>query len=87
MLTLQDAAQQASIQFAGKEAQAGALQEQAAAAATKAEVAFDRVRELELALATAQATLASQREITSELRAHLATRDHKTPGKPGARAE
>ena len=73
IVTLQDSAQRASVQFAGKEAQAVAQQEQAAAAVAKAKVSSAMVRELELALATAQATLASQQEIVTELRAHLAS--------------
>lgn len=80
LAALQDAAQQAKVlasQLASKETQAQALQEQLAAAAEKAEVASCQVRELELALATARATLASQQEVVTELCARLATRERK----------
>ncbi len=40
------------------------------------------LRELELALATAQATLALQHEVASELRAHLASRAQESGGQP-----
>ena len=80
--SLHEAARQASAQIAGKEAQAVAMQEQAAAAAAKAEASAGRVRELELSLATAQATLASQQEVSSALRAHLASRERQTEDKP-----
>ncbi|MES2323880.1 MAG: DNA-binding protein [Pseudomonadota bacterium] len=83
--TLQDAAQQALIRLAAKDAQTEALHDQAAAAASKAEAAFGLVRELELALATAHATLASQHEVASELRAHLASRVQKADEAPEPR--
>ena len=83
--TLQDAAQKALIQLAAKDALTGALHEQAAAAVSKAEAALGRVRELELALATAHATLASQHEVASELRAHLASRAQKSDDAPESR--
>lgn len=84
--TLQEAARHASALIAGKEAQAVAMQEQAATAEAKAEVSAARVRELELALATAQATLGAQQEISSALRAHLANRERKTEDNPTDRA-
>jgi chromosome segregation ATPase len=76
---LQEVARQASVELAGKDAQAAALTEHAAAAHVRSEIAVAQVRELELALATAKATLASQQDVVSELRAHLATREQK-PG-------
>lgn len=69
-----------AIQLAGKESQEHALREQAAAAAEKSETAHALVRELELALATARANMASQQEVVTELRAHLATRKQKAEG-------
>lgn len=83
--TLQDAAQQALIRLAAEDAKTGALHEHAAAAVSKAEAAFGRVRELELALATAHATLAAQHDVVSELRAHLSSRAQKAdaPLQPG----
>lgn len=77
LATLQDAVQQAKVavaHLAGVEAQNQTLQLQASAATERAEAAVGRVRELELALATTKATLASQQEIAAGLRAHLATR-------------
>lgn len=85
IVALQEAQQQASFQLAGKDAQAEALKDQAVAALAKAEAASDQVRELELALATTQAMLASQQEIVTELRAHLATQERKFNIAPAAR--
>ncbi len=76
----QELAQQASVlavQVAGKDEHVAALQEQVTAATGNAVILSARVRELELALATSQATLASQQEIAAELRAHLATKEQK----------
>lgn len=85
IVALHEAAQQASVHSAGKDAQAAAQKDQAAAALAKADASSSQVRELELALATTQATLASHQEIVAELRAHLATRDHKLDLAPAAR--
>lgn len=76
----QELAQQAgvlAIQVASKDEHLAALQEQVMAATGNAGTLSARVRELELALATSQATLALQQEIAGELRAHLATREQK----------
>lgn len=89
MATLQEAAQQARVtaaHLAGVEVQAQALQRLVAAATENGEVAAARVRELELALTTAQATLASQQEIAIELRAHLATRGRIVEGEATKRS-
>ena len=46
---------------------------------------ISKAGELELALATSQATLASQHEISSELRAHLASTERKAAKSPPSR--
>lgn len=76
----QELAQKASVlasQVASKDEYVAALQEQVTAATENAGALSARVRELELALATSQATLASQKEIVDELRAHTKTRMQK----------
>ncbi len=77
----QELAQHASVlavQVAGKDEQVAALQDHVTAAADNAGALAARVRELELALATSQATLAAQQEITTEFRSRL------TPRKAGS---
>lgn len=89
LVALQEAAQQARVavaQLAGAEAQSQALQLQVAAATERAEVAAGRVRELELALATVQGTLASQQEVAAGLWTRLATREHNADAKTEERA-
>ncbi len=81
----QDLAQQASVlasQIANKDEHVAALQAQLTVTTDKAGALSARVRELELALATSQATLASQHEISSELRAHLASTERKAAKSP-----
>jgi chromosome segregation ATPase len=74
-LTAQQAAEQRAAlresQLADKEAQARSLHEQLSTVTVKANALSDQVRDLELALAAAQAKQASQQEIVSELRAYL----------------
>jgi chromosome segregation ATPase len=73
----QELAKQSSvlaIQVASKDEHVAALQEQLAAATSTAGNLTERLHELELVLATSQATLSAQQEIAAELRAHLANR-------------
>lgn len=79
LATLRDAAQQAEIlaaRLAGKEEQMLTLQEQVRAATVRADGFSDNVRELELALAAARASLAAQQEVVTEVRAFLDAREH-----------
>lgn len=85
---LQDASRQAELlasQLADKEAQLQASQDHLAAAAARSEACSSQVRELELALAAARATLAAQQEIADAVRTHLlsAATINEGPGKLG----
>lgn len=80
----QELAQQASVlavQVAGKDEHVAALQVQVTAATDNAGKLSARVRDLELALATSQATLASQQEIAAGLRSHLAAQARRDPAR------
>ncbi len=78
LATLRDAAQQAEIlavRLAGKEEQMLTLQEQVRAATARGDGFSDSVRELELALTAAKASLAAQKEVVTEVRAFLDSRE------------
>lgn len=83
---LQDAAQKSkvmAVQLATLEAQVSALNTQLKAAAKEAQASLTRAHGLEVSLATAQATLASQREIISALRNHLVVQEDTEQGSDG----
>jgi chromosome segregation ATPase len=81
----QELAKQASVlanQISSKDEQVTALQKQLISATDHAKTTSARCRELELALATSQATLASQQEVAAQLRAYLATRKRRAVALP-----
>lgn len=90
LATHQEAAQQANVlanELAGKVVHAQVLREQLAASSAQGEASSSLVRELELELAAARATLSSQQELVTELRAHLVTQKWKAKGAEGANSK
>jgi len=69
-----------AAQLADKVTQMQALQSQLNDAAAKVDVSAGQVRDLELALAAANAKSASQQDVVTELRVYLETRDRPASG-------
>ncbi|NHZ66579.1 MULTISPECIES: DNA-binding protein [Massilia] len=83
---LQEGAQKSkvmAVQLAALEAQVSALRTQQKAAAKDVQASLTRAHGLEVSLATAQATLASQNEIIAALRNHLAEQENTERGGDG----